>query len=424
CDSLRDLYPVTSPSPTPHDLVSVSPSAWHQRLGHPDPNRKDNMYDKYNALIKNRTWVLVPKPLNINVVWSMCRQFGVDCDDTFRPIVKLATIRTVLSLALSWNWPIYQLDVKNAFLNGDLSKTMYMYQPPAFVDAQFPHHVCLHMHDPREPHLASLKRVLRYVRGTLDFRLQLYASITGSFVVYTMLIGLVSLLPGGLHLVILFSWEIIYSHGQPNANILSLDRVLKLSTETKHIEIDIHFVRNMVACGQVHVLHVPSHYPYADIFTKGLPSVVFEKFCTSLSVRASPAQTAEEFMPSSNHPIIVSSDSDIKDAFSFTNVLDYFPATPGNTSHDSSNDLTKFLPFEEISPKDTETSESPTPVSPSSSIGSSSPVRLTTPLTDYPFDESIFTELDNSLWIISRPLGGEPDPEKPNESDAYDHLWK
>ncbi|GJX03446.1 reverse transcriptase domain-containing protein [Tanacetum coccineum] len=48
-------------------------------------------------------------------------------------------------------------------------------------------------------------------------------------------------------------------------------------------------------------------------------------------------------MSSSNHPIIVPSDSDIKDVFSSTNVLDYFPATSGNTSPDSSNDLTKYL---------------------------------------------------------------------------------
>nr|GEV69819.1 phospholipase-like protein [Tanacetum cinerariifolium] len=51
-------------------------------------------------------------------------------------------------------------------------------------------------------------------------------------------------------------------------------------------------------------------------------------------------------------------------------------------------------------------------------------VRSTTPPPDYPFDKSIFAELDNSLWIIPRPLGGEPDPEEPNEVDAYDHLWK
>ncbi|GJW40893.1 hypothetical protein Tco_0066738 [Tanacetum coccineum] len=61
---------------------------------------------------------------------------------------------------------------------------------------------------------------------------------------------------------------------------------------------------------------------------------------------------------------------------------------------------------------------SPISLSSSSSVGSSSPVRSTTPPPDYPFDESIFAELDNSLWIIPRPLGSKPVPEKPNESYA------
>ncbi|GJZ70296.1 ribonuclease H-like domain-containing protein [Tanacetum coccineum] len=63
---------------------------------------------------------------------------------------------------------------------------------------------------------------------------------------------------------------------------------------TKHIEIDIHFVRDMVARGHVRVLQVPSRYQYVDIFTKGLPSALFEEFRSSLSVRSSPAPTAEE----------------------------------------------------------------------------------------------------------------------------------
>ncbi|GKE23505.1 ribonuclease H-like domain-containing protein [Tanacetum coccineum] len=50
---------------------------------------------------------------------------------------------------------------------------------------------------------------------------------------------------------------------------------------TKHIEIDIHFVHDMVTAGQVRVLHVPSRYQYADIFTKGLPSALFEEFRSS-----------------------------------------------------------------------------------------------------------------------------------------------
>ncbi|GJT12632.1 ribonuclease H-like domain-containing protein [Tanacetum coccineum] len=53
---------------------------------------------------------------------------------------------------------------------------------------------------------------------------------------------------------------------------------------TKHIEIDIHFVRDLVAAGEVRVLHVPSRFQYADIFTKELPSASFEEFRTSLSV--------------------------------------------------------------------------------------------------------------------------------------------
>ncbi|GJZ16524.1 ribonuclease H-like domain-containing protein [Tanacetum coccineum] len=64
---------------------------------------------------------------------------------------------------------------------------------------------------------------------------------------------------------------------------------------TKHIEIDIHFVRDFVASGQVRVLHVPSRFQYADIFTKGLPTALFIEFRSSLNVRRSPAHTEGEY---------------------------------------------------------------------------------------------------------------------------------
>ncbi|GJW06279.1 ribonuclease H-like domain-containing protein, partial [Tanacetum coccineum] len=63
---------------------------------------------------------------------------------------------------------------------------------------------------------------------------------------------------------------------------------------TKHIEIAIHFVRDLVAAGEVRVLHVPSRYEYANIFTKSLHLASFEEFCISLSVRCPPALTAKE----------------------------------------------------------------------------------------------------------------------------------
>jgi hypothetical protein len=53
---------------------------------------------------------------------------------------------------------------------------------------------------------------------------------------------------------------------------------------TKHVEIDLHFVLELVACGAMHVLHVPTTSQFTDIFTKGLPSMVFVEFRSSLNI--------------------------------------------------------------------------------------------------------------------------------------------
>ncbi|GJR14420.1 uncharacterized mitochondrial protein-like protein [Tanacetum coccineum] len=60
---------------------------------------------------------------------------GIDVDETFSLIVKPSTIRIVLSLSTSRHWLIHQLDVKNAFLHGDLSEMVYMHQPLGFQDS-------------------------------------------------------------------------------------------------------------------------------------------------------------------------------------------------------------------------------------------------------------------------------------------------
>ncbi|XP_066333530.1 uncharacterized mitochondrial protein AtMg00810-like [Miscanthus floridulus] len=57
---------------------------------------------------------------------------------------------------------------------------------------------------------------------------------------------------------------------------------------TKHVEIDLHFVREKVALGHVRVLHVPTTSQYADVFTKGLPTSLFQEFRFSLNVSDAP----------------------------------------------------------------------------------------------------------------------------------------
>ncbi|GJT72916.1 ribonuclease H-like domain-containing protein [Tanacetum coccineum] len=178
--------------------------------------------------------------------------------------------------------------------------------------------VCLHMLDPREPPFSALKRILRYVCGTLEYGLQLFSSSTTDLVAYSdadwagcpstrrSISGYCVFLGNNL-----LSWSAMR---QPTLSCSSAEAeyrgVANTVAETccvvylfsnpvqhqrmKHIEIDIHFVHDLVATGQVRVLHVPSHYQFADIFTKGLPTALFEEFRSSLNVRHPPAQTAGE----------------------------------------------------------------------------------------------------------------------------------
>nr|GEZ78981.1 ribonuclease H-like domain-containing protein [Tanacetum cinerariifolium] len=277
------------------------------------------------------------------------QQLGVDFDETFSPVLKSTTIRTVLSLVVSRQWPIHQLDVKNAFLNGDLSETkkysfqllerahMVNYNPswtPVDTDSKLGldsvpvqdptlyrslagglqyrtftrldlsyavQQVCLYMHDQREPYFAALKRMLRYDQGTLELGLHLYASATtslvGAEVEYRVVANVVAEttwihnLLRELHSPLLTA-TLVYCD---NVSAVYMSANLVQHQRTKHIKIDIHFVCNMVKAGHVRVLHVPSRFKYADIFTKGLPSALFEYFWSSLSVYPPPAQTTRAY---------------------------------------------------------------------------------------------------------------------------------
>ncbi|XP_039778972.1 uncharacterized mitochondrial protein AtMg00810-like [Panicum virgatum] len=192
--------------------------------------------------------------------------------------------------------------------------------------------VCLHMHAPREPHGAMLKRILRYIKGTLSFGLHLCATTSPTLIAYSdadwagcpdtrrstsgfcVFLG-DSLLSwsskrqttvsrssaeaeyrGVANAVAECTWlrqllgELHCSI--PKATIAYCDNISSVymsknpvhHKRTKHIELDIHFVREKVALGELRVLPIPSAQQFADVFTKGLSSSMFNDFRSSLCI--------------------------------------------------------------------------------------------------------------------------------------------
>ncbi|GKA38318.1 ribonuclease H-like domain-containing protein [Tanacetum coccineum] len=136
-------------------VSSVSPLPKSYQDAFNDPNWKNTINDEYRPTDANIVlcmWLFRHKYLadgtlscyKAHLVANGGTQLaGVDVDETFSLVVKTHTIRTVLSLDASQHLPIHQLDVKNAFLHGDLHETVYMHQPSGFGDSVHPNYVYL-----------------------------------------------------------------------------------------------------------------------------------------------------------------------------------------------------------------------------------------------------------------------------------------
>ncbi|KAI3520152.1 hypothetical protein L1887_09385 [Cichorium endivia] len=143
---------------------SIEPNSFSEAVK--DPNWIRAMNEEMEALNRNGTWIVTDlpkgrKPIGCKWVYKIkykstgeierfkarlvakgfSQREGLDFDETFSPVAKLITVRCVLSVAVQFNWKLYQLDVNNAFLYGSLEEDVYMSLPPGYF-SENDHQVC------------------------------------------------------------------------------------------------------------------------------------------------------------------------------------------------------------------------------------------------------------------------------------------
>ena len=125
------------------------------------------MVGEYSSIMKNDVWEVVPRPEGKSVVtlrWLYKVKFaangsvekykaifvargfsqieGVDYGETFTPVARYTSIRSVIALVAEMGWRIHQMDVKTAFLHGEIEEEIYIEQPQGFESHDADTHVC------------------------------------------------------------------------------------------------------------------------------------------------------------------------------------------------------------------------------------------------------------------------------------------
>jgi hypothetical protein len=150
----KELHVVSSDEPTSFTKAERSPS-WRKA-----------MMEEMDSIEENGTWSLVDlprgrKPIRVKwvfkvkrdehravskhkahlVVKSYVQRHGIDYDEVFTPVARLDSVHLLIALAAHEGWEVHHMDVKSAFLNGDLQEEVYVEQPTGFIIAGKEHNV-------------------------------------------------------------------------------------------------------------------------------------------------------------------------------------------------------------------------------------------------------------------------------------------
>ncbi|GJW95250.1 retrovirus-related pol polyprotein from transposon TNT 1-94 [Tanacetum coccineum] len=251
--------------------------------------------DEFGGVLKNKARL---------VAQGFRQEEGIDFEESFEPVARIEAIRIFIANTSHKNITIYQMDIKTDFLNGELKEEVYISQPEGFVDQDNPSHVYKLKKDlynlkqvtracrpdliyavrlcaryqakPTKKHLNAVKRIFRYLKGTINMGL-CYSKDTG--------MSLTAYADADHTGYYGFQFNKIPLYCDNKSEIALCCNNVQHS-RAKHINVRYHFIKEYVENGIMELHFVRTEYQLADIFTKPLPRERFNFLIEKLGMRS------------------------------------------------------------------------------------------------------------------------------------------
>ncbi|GJZ93463.1 retrovirus-related pol polyprotein from transposon TNT 1-94 [Tanacetum coccineum] len=233
---------------------------------------------KWIYKVKTDEFCGVPKNKARLVAQGFRQEEGIDFEESFAPVARIEAICIFIANATNKNMTIFQMDVKTAFLNGELKEEVYVSQPEGFVDRDNPSHVY------------KLKKALY---GLKQASHAWYNMLSSFFISQHFSKGVVDptlfIQKTGNDLLLLTYYGFQFNKIPlycDNKSAIALCCNNVQHSRAKHIDVRYHFIKEQVENGIVELYFFRTEYQLADIFTKPLIRERFNFLIEKLSIRS------------------------------------------------------------------------------------------------------------------------------------------